>query len=89
MSKTFKDLVFKPHPYEGGKDCKMFFPNGYGVSVINHRGSYGYPKKWELAVLKGSETSWNICYDTHITKNVLGHLTGGDVTIHMRAVQEL
>ena len=36
------------------------FPNGYGASVIKHKGSYGYQKGlWELAVLHNGK----LCYD--------------------------
>ena len=89
MSKTFKDLVFKPDTMFGGKACKMFFPNGFGVSVIKFRGARGYPKKWELAVLKGKASSWSLNYNTPITNEVLGNLTEKDVTKHMKAVQTL
>ena len=51
---------------------KEFYPNGYGISVINNDFSYGT----ELAVLKGTADSYEICYDTPITDDVLGHLDG-------------
>ncbi len=89
MNKKFKDLVFISDTMWGGKNSRMFFPNGYGVSVIKHPGSYGYPKRWELAVLKGNKDSFDLCYDTPVTADVVGHLTGKDVTKYMQAIQDL
>jgi hypothetical protein len=43
------------------------FSNGYGYSLIENAYSYGL----ELAVLKDGQ----ICYDTPITNDVIGHLT--------------
>lgn len=52
------------------------FPNGYGASVIKHKGSYGYDRGlWELAVLHEGE----LCYDTEITGDVIGHLNDPEV----------
>ncbi len=52
------------------------FSNGYGASVIKHKGSYGYDKGlWELAVLNEGE----LCYDTDITGDVIGHLNDPEV----------
>ena len=85
---TIKDLNFKP--LWNGVQAIMFFPNGYGVSVIKHQYSYGGDRGlWEIAVLKGTEDNWNICYDTDITDDVLGYQTDQDVTDVMCRVQEL
>ena len=54
---------------------REFYPNGYGISLICHDTSYGL----ELAVLKGTAESAEICYDTPITDDVLGHLTIKDL----------
>ena len=52
------------------------FPNGYGASVIKHKGSDGYDKGlWELAVLHEGE----LCYDTEITGDVIGYLNDPEV----------
>jgi len=62
------------------------FPNGYGASVIKHKGSYGYSKGlWELAVLEGGE----LCYDTEITNDVIGHLNDPEVDALLRRIQQL
>jgi len=64
---------------------KEFFPNGYGVSVISHDHSYGL----ELAVLKGNEDGWEICYDTPITNDVLGYLEPEDLVKVIKEVKAL
>jgi len=85
--KTFKDLKFKNKPPGiAGKHAELSFNNGYGVSVISGFGSYsssGNP--YEVAVLKGN----NLCYDTHITDDVIGHCDDAEVTKIMKQIQEL
>ena len=62
------------------------FKNGYGASVIRHKGSYGYAQgKWELAVLKDGE----LCYDTDITSDVIGHLDDPDVDRYLGLIASL
>ena len=90
--KDFNDLVFEKHSnaYPGGLDemSKLFFDNGYGVSVI--KGGYGsVSAPYELAVLKGNKSSYNLCYSTDITDDVLGYLEPNDVSEIMKKVQEL
>lgn len=106
--KTFKDLIFKPHPVSRGegKWARMMFPNGYGISVVrfklptipgfeengfrNGYGSYTCnEQEWEVAVLKGNETEWDLCYSTPITDDVLGNQTEEQVIEIMKKVQEL
>ena len=62
------------------------FPNGYGASVIKHKGSYGGDQGlWELAVLKGEE----LCYNTPITDDVLGRLNDPEVDDYLRQISQL
>jgi hypothetical protein len=87
----FTDLNFKPHTnYPDGIAARHFFSNGYGVSVVRFPGSYGYEQDlYEVAVIKGNEDDWNLCYDTHITEDVLGHRDEQDVEIIMEEVEAL
>ena len=58
----------------------VFYPNGYGASIVQHKFSYGGDKGlWELAVIKGNNKEWDICYSTPITNDVIGHLTENEV----------
>lgn len=91
--KGFDDLEFngaaKRNPFVV-EQAIMFFPNGFGVSVI--RGSMthgGKDGKYELAILTGSPEDYELCYDTPITSDVLGYLTPDDVTSYMVKVQSL
>ena len=53
------------------------FPNGYGISVVRHSGSYGGRHGlFELAVLASGE----LCYSTPVTRDVLGWLTRSQAT---------
>ena len=63
--------------FNGGIQKVYQFPNGYGASVVKHRGSYGYEKGlWELAVL---DFDGSLCYTTEITNDVIGHLNDPEV----------
>jgi hypothetical protein len=82
---NFKE--FKNNPINGGIQYLAFFPNGYGVSIVQHSFSYGNKDGlWEMAVLKGNEEEWDITYDTHITNDVLGYLTEEQVNEHVDQV---
>lgn len=99
--KQFKDLVFNPHPlakeaeklpnylrgeYAESKQAKMFFENGYGISVLF--GSMFYSNgvdSYEVGVLKGG----TLCYDTPITNDVIGYIPAAEVSDIMRKIQEL
>jgi hypothetical protein len=94
---NFSDLNFQPHVNypDTGVQAKYFFDNGYGVSVVRFTtpfgsGSYGSEEGlYEFAVLKGTEENWNICYDTYITEDVLGHLTTEEVEVLLSQVENL
>lgn len=86
--KTFKDIKFEMMDsfYDGVRSNTMF-DNGYGISVVRHRYSYGGPSGlYEIAVL-GEDG--DITYNTPITSDVIGYLTPKEVTEIMVKVQEL
>lgn len=84
----FKTLPFTP--IHDGVQYLAFFPNGYGASIVQHEFSYGgRDGLWELAVIKGSEESWNICYDTPITGDVLGHMEESEVDDVLASIEAL
>jgi hypothetical protein len=84
-----------PEPFEvelrpmglPGITAKWRFDNGYGASVINHRGSYGV----ELAVLRFHEDGgWDLDYDTPVTDDVIGHISGpGELRDLLRSISDL
>lgn len=83
-------LEFKPTKIEGGIQAKLFFDNGYGVSVIRNKYTQGYEKGlYELAVLFGNEHHYGVCYDTEITDDVLVNLTMVDVMQVIKQVKGL
>lgn len=81
-----KEYLVETNNHMEGIQKVYKFPNGYGASVIRHKGSYGYSKGlWELAVLEGGE----LCYDTEITNDVIGHLNDPEVDRLLRRIQQL
>lgn len=88
----FTELNFEPHPHykEDGVQAKHIFPNGYGVSVVRFPGSYGYQDDlYEVAIIQGTEEDFELCYDTPITDDVLGHLDEIDIENILEEVQAL
>jgi len=94
---NFGDLAFFPHGNypDSGIAARHFFPNGYGVSVVQFTspygsGSYGAQEGlYELAVLTGVEEDWKICYDTPITDDVMGYLSIDDIDTILNQVENL
>ena len=63
------------------------FENGYGASIIRNEMSYGGSDGlFELAVV-GKDGG--LCYDTPITSDVIGHLTGKEVGKTLDAIKAL
>lgn len=89
----FTDLEFKKHPALYGEDsvhALVFFPNGYGISVVQFPGSYGYEDGlYEVAVLKGTQDDYELCYDTPITDDILGHRDEIDIDNILEEVEAL
>jgi hypothetical protein len=89
---TFDDLEFGERLSGlSGSQALVFFSNGYGASVIRGYGSHGAEDElYELAVIKTTEDdSWDLCYDTEITNDVIGHLTEDGVTNLLEAIEVL
>lgn len=87
----FADLTFDNRPnHPMGEQARVFFPNGYGASVIRGPMSYGGPDGlYELAVLRGDATRCDLTYKTPITDDVLGRLTPADVEDALAKIEAL
>jgi hypothetical protein len=86
---SFKNLPSKTI-HGTGIQYLVFYPNGYGASIVKHRYSYGGDRGlWELAVIKGNEDEWDICYSTPITSDVDGHLTESEVDELLTKIEAL
>lgn len=63
------------------------FPNGYGASIVCHEFSYGHQDGlFEVAVL---DKDGDLCYDTPITSDVLGHLNFYQVAMILKQIESL
>ena len=89
---TFDDLKFGPRKVRlEGIQAVVMFDNGYGASVIQGYGSYGHEYGlYELGIIKADkDTGWDLCYDTGIADDVIGHLTPDEVTTYLQRIKEL
>lgn len=85
--KTFNDLEFRQSP-TSGEVSRLYFDNGYGVSVVRGELTYGGPEGlYELAVVDAKTEE--ITYHTPITDDVIGYLTEEGVTQLMTEIQLL
>lgn len=84
---TFYDIEFIDQAGEELRSGSIFFENGYGISVVSGKYSYGGEDGlWEIAVL---DKDGSITYDTPITDDVIGWLSSVDVTNVMKEIQDL
>ena len=85
---VWDDLVFEDMSetsISGNKRTLLFFKNGYGISVVQ----IAYTRTWEVAVLKGVDSGWDICYNTPITSDVIVCADHVEVENIMIQIQEL
>lgn len=92
------DLIKNPNINNGQL---IFYPNGYGASIVDmnridnvfcilvdkmrgvaHDG-------YELAVIKGTEDSWDLCYNTPITNDVIPNLDSDEIASILEKIKEL
>jgi len=79
-------MIIETKEYANGVQVVHEFPNGYGASVIRHDFSYGGKDGlWEMAVLKEGD----LCYNTHITNDVIGYLSDADVKSTLKEIEQL
>ena len=81
------------NPYTSGRYERIRFMNGYGASVIQSSMSYGGSSGLlEIAVLRylgQKNDEFELCYDTHITSDVLGHLSQDHACAILDQIAEL
>ena len=77
--------LVKERQLYGGPQKLYKFPNGYGASIVNHQYSHGL----ELAVIKWNKYSFDLCYDTPITSDVIGNLDPEEVEGILKQIFEL
>ena len=89
--KIFADLKFDAHRMSPAKHAILFFPNGYGVSVVG--GAYGLygdgVNDFEVAIVRGTDEEYAICDDTGIIDGVLGYQSIDEVSGLMIKIQKL
>lgn len=76
---------------EGGYGIRrrLFFENGYGISVITGSSSFkcnGY-NDYEVAVIVEGEDGVEVCYTTEITNDTLGYQTEEEVIAIANRIQ--
>ena len=69
---NINDLNWQEHPAGfGGTQAKIFYLNGYGVSIFLDSMFYSNGiDTYEVAILEGTEDDWEITYNTPITDDI-------------------
>ena len=76
MIPNFAPYCSKYYYLDGIEHWVFYFKNNYGASVVHGDFINGY----ELAVLKNDgNDSWEICYTTEITNDVIFNLDENDI----------
>uniref|UniRef100_A0AAU8AW86 Uncharacterized protein n=1 Tax=Dulem virus 31 TaxID=3145749 RepID=A0AAU8AW86_9VIRU len=68
----FSDLKFTKKEGSDVIQALVFFPNGYGASIIRGSGCYTSDnvEDYELAVLDGDKFLWKICYKNPLNRGI-------------------
>ncbi len=84
-----KEFLVETNQMLGGIQKIYKFENGYGASVIRHRGSYGFEEgKWEIAPWD-SQREFIGQYMLDWSDDVKGRLNDPEVDRILRLVQQL
>ena len=91
---TFDDLFFENVDGEynrisGNKRAKLFFKNGYGISVLFHQNQSKDYYQYEIAVIKGVEEAFDICYNTSVADDIIRCDKSREIDDLMKEIQEL
>lgn len=83
-----------PHPVDLSGTHKIYrFENDFGASVVKFKYSYGGDQGlFELAVIEfknDDDSSWQFCYTTPITNDVIGYLTSQEVEKYLDEIELL
>lgn len=82
----FEKYIETKRRFYDGWQVLYSFENHYGASIIQHFGSHGSEEgEWELAVFCDGE----LCYDTHITNDTIGHLKEHELSPILEEIKEL
>jgi hypothetical protein len=86
---TFKELKFRDISSTHGEDAKQAweeFENGYEVSIIKHKGSYGNKEGlYEIGVFKGERMADPLGWGD----DVKGYLSPEDVEAELKLIKKL
>lgn len=82
MRSDIQTIDFRNYYQHSNKQNQVVlkFPNDYGASIVRDEYTYGGKEGlFELAVIKWVDDKFDICYDTPITDDVIGYLSGSEV----------
>lgn len=85
---TPDDEFINPHCRD--EVCIFHFENGYGANLSRGPYTYGGPQGlWELAVTRKTPDGWDLCFNTPITKDVIGWLDELGVVKVLERIEKL
>lgn len=88
--KYFNLLKFDRRSKIDSYQAIIFFDNKYGASIITGSNAYvNNTNPYELAIIYGNKTHYDLIYDTYITGDIIGYCNKEKINELLKSISKL